>query len=123
MVYKFDIPGMPPSINALYQYDRQTHEWLIRREAINWRILAVPYMPRPTHDYKGCKLRFYMEVHRDWFFRNGNMLKLDLSNLEKFVHDTVARQLKFDDLAIWEKTSRKIQNMDWVGIKCEIGVI
>lgn len=51
------------------------------------------------------------------------MLKLDLSNLEKFVHDTVARQLKFDDLAIWEKTSRKIQNMDWVGIKCEIGVI
>lgn len=64
-----------------------------------------------------------MEVHRNWYFKNGSMLKLDLSNMEKFVHDTVARQLKFDDLAIWEKTSRKVQDVSWVGIRCEVSVI
>lgn len=120
---KFAIPGSPPSINALYQYNRHTNEWIIRREAIEWRILAIPYIPNGVEDYSGKKLKFYMEVHRNWYFKNGNMLKLDLSNLEKFVHDTVARQLKFDDLAIWEKSSIKVQNLNWIGIRCEISEI
>ena len=117
---KFDIPGQPPSINSLYQVDRRTGEWTFKREAVIWRMQALPYIPKPTHNYAGRKLRFFMEVHRNWYFKNGTMLKLDLSNLEKFVHDTVARQLKFDDLAIWEKSSRKVQNVVWEGLKIEV---
>lgn len=123
MTVKFEIPGEPPSVNSLYQVDRRTMEWTLKREAVNWRVLSLPYIPKATVNYAGRKLRFYMEVHRNWYFKNGSMLKLDLSNMEKFVHDTVARQLKFDDLAIWEKTSRKVQDVSWVGIRCEVSVI
>lgn len=116
----FTLPGTPPSVNALYSYDRLTHEFVLKPEAIVWRRNVHPYIPGAKPELKGKKIKFVMAVHRDWYFKNGAMLKADVSNLEKFVHDTVAKKLGFDDLVIWEKTSRKVQDKDWLGIKIEI---
>lgn len=114
---------MPPSVNALYQVDRHTHEFTLRTEAVAWRIQAQAYIPKPDKDYKKKKLEFRMLVHRDWFHGNGTMVKADVSNLEKLVHDTVARKWGFDDAWIWEKVSRKVQDTSWIGVKCEVTVI
>lgn len=119
----FDIPGLPPSVNALYSVDRFTHEWILKPEAIIWRRDAHPYIPGPQPQFKGKKLQFIMRVHRDWYFKNGKMLKADVSNLEKFVHDTVAKKLGFDDLVIWKKSSEKVQDVNWIGIKIEVSVL
>lgn len=123
MTTKFDIPGQPPSVNSLLQVDRRTGEWTLRKEAILWRMQAQPYIPAPKCQYDGKKLRFTMAVHRDWLCKNGSMVRADVANLEKFVHDTVARKFGFDDKWIWEKTSRKVQDTVWNGVKCEVSII
>lgn len=120
---KFEIPGTPPSVNALYQVNRHTGEWTLKQDAVLWRMGAQAYIPKATEDYGKKKLKLLMDVHRDWWHGNGVMLKADVSNLEKLVHDTIARKMGFDDSQIWEKRARKMQSVSWEGIRIELSII
>jgi Holliday junction resolvase RusA-like endonuclease len=59
---------------------------------------------------KNDKLSFSMDVHTDFYFKNGNIKKQDIHNLIKVVADAVSERLSFDDSQIWSFTANKIQS-------------
>ena len=68
----------------------------------------MPPWEAPENSIFGINLRF----NGDWYYKNTNIRRMDLSNLEKVVCDAVSENYGFDDARIFEKYSWKVQNRE-----------
>lgn len=106
---RFRIPGLPPSINSIYQIIYAQRRVELKPEVRLYKSRAKQYVPRwvvaPMQPLK-MELKFYAQ----WFFKNSAFRKLDLQNLIKVVVDAVAEKQGWCDSQVWEFEASKIQS-------------
>ena len=56
------------------------------------------------------KLNVIVEIHENWFTKDGNAKRTDIANREKFIIDSIFDTLNIDDKWIFQLTMKKIQS-------------
>jgi Holliday junction resolvase RusA-like endonuclease len=105
------IPCLPVSMNKLYSINFVKRCVYMTSEARTFKNntkLCIGNFSTTKSD----KLTLSLDVHTDWFFKNGNPKKSDIQNLIKVVVDAVSERLGFDDSQIWSFSANKIQSTD-----------
>jgi Holliday junction resolvase RusA-like endonuclease len=103
------IPLLPPSMNKLYAINYRTRSVYMTPEAREFKTkmkLFITSMPIDSTK----KLSLKLDVHTDWYFKNGKPKKSDIQNLIKVVVDALSERLGFDDSLIWSFTANKVQS-------------
>lgn len=62
------------------------------------------------HDLHERHLKVYVEIHEDWFFKNGKPRQADIANREKFIVDSIFKGLGIDDRWVWDIHMKKIDD-------------
>lgn len=105
------LPFLPISMNKLYGINYRTKSVYMMNDARNFKNkckLCIGNFPVEPED----RLRFSIEVHTDWFFKNGRVKKADIHNLIKVVVDSVSERLGFDDSQVFSFSANKIQSTE-----------
>lgn len=94
---RFTLPSIPSSVNALYQINFSQRKVFMNPEARLWKTQMKMMVPRikaseVTHFFKIDRIYYY-----SFFTKNGKVRKLDTSNLDKLLLDTIAEKCGFDD--------------------------
>lgn len=58
------------------------------------------------------KLKVSIEIHEDWFCKDGRVKKKDLANREKFMIDSIFKGFGLEDKFIFEHEMKKIQDTE-----------
>ncbi|MFW6047382.1 MAG: RusA family crossover junction endodeoxyribonuclease [Candidatus Woesearchaeota archaeon] len=104
---KIEIPFKTPSINHLYA--QRGWRKFLTKEAKELKKEIHKLIPKDTLDKKS-KLRVIVEIYEDWYTKKGDIKRVDISNREKFLIDSIFDKLKVDDKQIFDHTMRKIQS-------------
>lgn len=106
----FQLPSLPGSQNAIYEYNHHSSGLPVRRLKGVWAIwkseLKV-YVPRCDWA-KGKFLRIELDFQSpNWWYDNGKLRRKDIENLEKLAIDTIFEKIGCDDCYVIEKVSKK----------------
>lgn len=103
---RFSLPSFPPSINRLYVVNHNQRRVFLSDEALLWKTRMTPnILPcRLRFDY--YKLTLLYQSPR-WLVANGDLRKMDLTNLDKLCIDTLCAKWLFDDSRLTEVVRRK----------------
>jgi len=108
---RIEIPFKTPSINQLYWHRGNIKIMKTEAKDIKLQIKGIIAEIKPNIDYLAQnKLKVLVEIYEDWYFKNGEIARKDISNREKFLTDAVFDALGLDDKIIFENTYRKIQS-------------
>ena len=126
------IPFKTPSANHLYFHWRGVKRLTQEARDLKKEIAETIF---PPDIEKICKIRFLekeelkdmplrvrVEIHENWYYKNGKIKRADVANREKFLIDAVFDALEIDDRNIFECTLVKCQDLDneFSEIKIEI---
>ena len=107
------IPIKTPSINHLYGHKRFGVMY-IKPEAKKIRKEIGEAIHKDFgfsfEDLKNIKLKVLVEISENWFTKAGDVKRVDISNREKFLIDSIFEALGLDDKFIFEHSMRKIQS-------------
>lgn len=116
------LPFKTPTINLLYWHRgnikiMKTEARKLREEIKEIVIKSLPFFCPNLN--AGLKVR--VEIHENWFCKNGSVKKKDVANREKFLIDSVFGALGIDDKFIFEHNIIKVQdkNSEFAIIKIE----
>jgi len=105
------IPFKTPTINHLYWH--RGNMKIMKKEAKEIREdikqivkKSLPFVCSNLND----GLKVDVEVHENWFTKEGKVKKKDISNREKFLIDSIFDALEIDDKFIFEQTMKKVQD-------------
>jgi len=118
MKIEIKIPFKTPTINHLYTRNRygnpcKTNEANKLKEEIKEIIYKLNIQ---VENFLNKKLKVIVEVHENWYCKNGSVKKMDISNREKFLIDSVFDALGMDDKFIFEHTMKKCQDTETFSI-------
>ncbi len=105
------IPFKTPTVNHLYWH--RGNMKIMTTEAKKLRKEISEIVSKCLNDYvdwKDYKLKVVVEIHENWFCKNGSVARKDISNREKFLIDSIFNALDIDDKFIFEHVSRKVQD-------------
>ncbi|UOF78280.1 crossover junction endodeoxyribonuclease rusA [Caudoviricetes sp.] len=105
---RFIIPGVPPSSNSNYQVIWSQKRTILKPEVLLWKTRAKEYIPL-WEPNDGDKVEVSVEVHQDWFYRNGKLKKADVANMHKALIDTICEKQGWDDSQAWYVSFAKCQ--------------
>jgi len=112
---RFLVNKKTPTINHLYGHFRGRK--FIKKEAKELRADIIDIINEQRkqlgfdiRDFQERQLKVRVEVHEDWYCKNGAVKRKDVSNREKFLIDTVFEALDLEDKFIWEHEMAKIQS-------------
>lgn len=107
---RFQLPRLPGSQNAIYEYSHHSSGLPVRRlkgEWAIWKSELKVYVPR-CEWAKGKFLKVELDFQSpNWWYRNGKLRRRDIDNLEKLAIDTIFEKIGCDDCYIIEKVSKK----------------
>ena len=110
-MFEIKIPFKTPTINHLYWHKgnikiMKTEAKKLREEIkkIVWNTPIDPIREPPV------KLKIKVEIHEDWFTKDGKVKRKDVANREKFLVDSVFEALGVDDKYIFEHNIIKHQD-------------
>lgn len=105
------IPFKTPTVNHLYGHTMRG-AFYIKPEARKLRKEIVEICEKVSLEDLGAyeRLKLVVEIHEDWFCKNGSVKKKDVANREKFLIDSVFGGLGIDDKFIFEHTTIKKQS-------------
>src|SRR5688572_13939662 len=86
-----------------------------------WKTQVKQFVPAWKTDKTGY-IYFNADVYTETLFKNGNVRKLDLQNMEKALIDAICEKLGLSDEFIFQKFTRKIQS-EKDRIEIEIGFL
>ncbi len=105
------IPFKTPTINHLYYHIQNmkvlTKEAKELKEKIKVLLEALKIDSRP---YLDQNLALIVEVHENWYTKQGKVKRKDISNREKFLIDSIFQTLELDDKFIFNHQMIKIQD-------------
>lgn len=112
---EFVIPGFPASMNAVYNILFAQRRVELKPDVRRWKTTAKLFMPplpegwgeRGADGKADCKYGVKLEFYGLWLCKNGNVRRVDVSNLLKVTLDAIAERYGFDDARIWEWEARK----------------
>lgn len=103
------IPFRTPTINHLFWH--RGNMKIMKTEAREIREEIKKICQRKNSiKLNGKKLRLNVEVYENWHTKKGEVKKMDISNREKFLVDSIFLGLGLDDKFIFEHTMKKIQS-------------
>ena len=109
------IPFKTPTVNHLY--GRHGNRSYLKPEAKKLKAQIVEiggyfndYLPL-IHKRFPSPLRVRIEVHEDWYCKNGSVKKKDIDNRAKFMLDSVFEGLGIDDKFIFSLELVKVQDV------------
>jgi len=109
---KITIPFKTPTINHLYWH--RGNMKIMKKEAKALREEITRIIQEDTeHDpitSPPVKLKVNVDIHEDWYCKNGSVKRKDVLNREKFLIDSIFDALGIDDKFIFEHTMKKIQD-------------
>lgn len=121
------LPFATPTVNHLYGqrpggFGRARY---IKPEAkeIRKEIEEIIHnLPIKEENFLNKKLKVTVEIHEDWFCKNGTVKRKDVANREKFLIDSVFGALGMDDKFIFEHSISKVQDdaFSFCTIKIEV---
>jgi len=113
MEVKFDLPGLPPSSNALFATIWKTKRRVKSREYVEFEklihaiCLMTPNKPL-LKSMKGRPYKLTIEIFdRTWLFKNGKPKRTDIDNRIKSVQDSICKAWGWDDSCCVEVTAKK----------------
>lgn len=116
----FTLPGLPTSVNSLYNVIWTLHRVELKSECRRWKQSAkgkIPHFDVP----KDCLLKIDCEFHYPFLYQNGKLRKFDTSNLLKLLYDAVAEGLNVDDSRFKAGSFTSIDEEDeWVQVMVTI---
>lgn len=80
----------------------------LKSEARAFKEKAKLFMPPRTLE-PSSRLSLSITIGACWMFKNGNVRKLDIQNLEKILIDAIADKYSFDDSRVWQKYCKKVE--------------
>ncbi len=102
----FSLPSFPPSINRLYVINHNQRRVFLSDEALLWRTHMSPNILPCRLGYDYYKLTLLYQSPR-WLLKSGELRKMDASNLDKLVIDTLCAKWGWDDSRLTEVVRRK----------------
>jgi len=109
---KIVIPFKTPSINHLHGHNK-FGAFYLKPEAKELRKKIFDLVKiANVEKLKDEKLKVVVEIHENWFCKNGSVKRVDIANREKFLVDSVFGALELDDKFIFDHTMKKIQSKD-----------
>ena len=115
------IPFKTPSVNIMYGHNMRGGFYL-KKEGKDLRkeIIEIVDNMEATMFYED-ELKVTVEIHENWYTKDGRVKKKDIANREKFLIDSVFEALDIDDKMIFEHKMSKVQsNEEFALIKIEV---
>ena len=115
------IPFKTPSINHLHGHNK-FGAFYLRPEAKKLR----EEIKEICHNFNSeklneKKLKVITEIYEDWLTKKGLIKRVDVSNREKFLIDSVFDAINIDDKFIFEHTMKKVQSdQEFAIVKIEV---
>ena len=113
---KITIPFKTPTINHLYYHRGNIKILKTEARELQKKINDIVQGFSINHGVNlfspGQPLKVVVEIYEDWYFKNGEVKKADVSNREKFLIDSVFKALQIDDKYIFENTFKKVQSQE-----------
>ena len=105
---KIKIPFKTPSVNHLYYHVKNMKIKTAEARKLEKQIVGI--CEKKKHDFAGKLLKVKIDIHENWYFKNGNVCQKDIANREKFLIDCVFKGLGLDDRMIFENMMTKVDN-------------
>ncbi len=109
---KIKIPFKTPSINHLHGHNKWGVFYL-KPEAKKLKEEINNIVQEDTcglYDLENSMLKVNVEIHENWFCKNGTVKRADVANREKFLIDAVFDAIGINDKFIFEHTMTKVQD-------------
>lgn len=94
--YRFCIPVLPPSVNALHNIIYGQRKVVLKPEILKWRSDIALFLPRiqlAPESFVSVDLVF----HYRHYHQNGRLRRFDTHNMVKVLLDVIAWKANFDD--------------------------
>ena len=105
------IPFKTPSINHLYWHKGNIKILKTEAKKLREEIKEIIYkLPIVEENLCGKELKVEVEIHENWYTKKGDIKRVDLSNREKFLLDSVFYALGMDDKCIFKHAMIKVQS-------------
>ena len=103
------IPFKTPTINLMYATFNGNRVKSKEARLLGKEVADI-VLNSPTEIING-ELSVLIEIHSNWYNKDGTIKKRDIANLEKFITDSVFEYLDdMDDKQIFELKMKKIQS-------------
>lgn len=106
---KFIIPFRTPTINHLYWHRGNIKIMTNEAKKLREKIKKI-VKEQDSSELKNKKLFVGVEIYENWNTQKGEVKRLDVSNREKFLVDSIFEALGIDDKFIFEQYFRKVQS-------------
>ena len=104
---RITIPFKTPSVDNLYWHRGNIK--IMKSKAKELRETILELVPK-CELKKNARLRVETQIYENWFYKNGEVAKKDVSNREKFLVDSVFKALGIDDRYIFVQLLVKVQS-------------
>ena len=108
---RFRLPGVPPSVNAIYSIIHAQRKVYMKPEVRKYKNDMKMIVPLWRTVEGNEVLGMEVGVYRDWYYKKGTMMRLDVQNMGKVLVDLIAEKMGFNDCQIWQFGMKKVQ--DW----------
>lgn len=104
----FELPRLPPSVNSIYNVIYNQRRIELKPEVWRWQTEARAYIPRAEWG-DDTFFKIQLDYHSaKWFTGKDKLRRIDATNLEKMVIDTMFKKWDIDDCRIVERVCRKV---------------
>lgn len=113
-ILEFTVPAVPPSYNESFKINFRAKQIYLSQEAKEFKKLLMLHVPMiDEKDFKpNSTLSIDLIFYDNWYYKNGNMRKKDVQNMDKIVIDSLFKLLPVDDCYIWINTNTKVQTLE-----------
>jgi hypothetical protein len=98
----FTCPGLPGSLNVLYELNRPDSGLPRKRLKPEWTLWVsrmMPFVPRFSIQPNSI-LRVDRCYYLPWFYKNGKWRKVDVVNMDALLFNLVTRKIGLDDMLV-----------------------
>lgn len=113
---RFVIPSLPPSVNAIYQILFNQRRVEMKPEVRAWKNSAKLFIPKMTAMEETNLFEIDFKFYLPFFYKNGNLKKIDTQNLMKVLIDAIAEKNGFCDSVVkfgsWETYDSETEKVE-----------
>jgi Holliday junction resolvase RusA-like endonuclease len=107
--YRFVIPVLPPSVNALHNIIYSQRKVVLKPEILKWRSDIALFIPRIQLEPESL-VSVDVTFSYPFNYANGKLRRFDTHNMVKVLLDVIAWKANFDDSRVKEGSWKSIDS-------------
>lgn len=114
---KFRLPSLPSSMNQIYNINFGQRKIFLKPEVRRWKTNMKVLVPKPDFKDPGY-IKLDATYCYNFFYKNGNVKKLDTQNMLKVLIDCVSEKIGIGDHLFKSGSWSSIhsENEEWVEV-------